>query len=110
MRIAFALALLAALGPSSAPAQLALKIDRRGTLTEIRVGDAIYLKDVAVTLVKPDWTGNLADQRAVDPATVRVHKAGATTTYTMPLRGDALTAQFIDTSPATATPFPCSTR
>ncbi|APW58937.1 hypothetical protein [Paludisphaera borealis] len=96
MRIAFALALFAALGSTSAPAQLALQIDARGTLAEVRVGDAIYLSDVAVTLVKPGWTGNLADQRAVDPATVRVHKAGRTTTYTMPLRGENLTAQLIE--------------
>jgi hypothetical protein len=65
-------------------------------LGEVRVGDAVYLQDVAVALVKPGWTGELADQRGVDPKAVHVHTEGATTTYTMPMRGDEFTGQLIE--------------
>jgi hypothetical protein len=83
-------------GASPASAQLALKVDPRGTIAEVRVGDAVYLEDVGVALVKPGWTGNFADQRDVDPATVRVHRDGATTTYAMPLRGESFAGRLIE--------------
>jgi hypothetical protein len=96
MRTGFALVALVILGASTASAQLALKVDPRGTILEVRVGDAVYLEDVGVALVKPGWNGNLADQRDVDPATVRVHRDGATTTYAMPLRGQAFVGRLIE--------------
>lgn len=63
MRTAFALILISVLGSSSAPAQISVRVDPRGTLAEVRVGEAVYLRDMAVSLVKPGWSGNLADQR-----------------------------------------------
>ena len=95
MKTVFALVLASVFG-SSAPAQIAVQLDPRGTLNEVKVGDAVYLGDVAVSLVKPGWTGNLADQRNVDPGTVHVYKQGATTTYTMPLKGDSFSGQLIE--------------
>ncbi len=96
MKTAFALILTSVLGQSPAPAQIAVELDRRGALAQVKVGDAVYLSDVAVSLVKPGWTGNLADQRSVDPGSVHVSKRGATTTYTMPLNGDSFTGQLIE--------------
>ncbi|MDG3006106.1 DUF5060 domain-containing protein [Paludisphaera mucosa] len=86
MKTAPWIVLLVALIPSSSYGQLAVEADARGVVG-VRVGDAAYLSDLAVSVVKPGWSGDLANQRAVDPAKVKVHKAGATTTYTMPLSG-----------------------
>ncbi len=96
MKIASSLVVLLGLMQPFASAQLSLRIDPRGAIDEVRVGDLVYLTDLAVSVVKPGWTGNLADQRVVDPASVQVHKAGPTTTYTMPLAGGPLTGQLIE--------------
>jgi hypothetical protein len=87
--------LLVCLVVAPARAQLAVEADARGVI-EARVGGTSYLSDLAVSVVKPGWSGDLANQRAVDPATVKVHREGATTTYTMPLAGGPLSGLLIE--------------
>jgi hypothetical protein len=64
----------------------------RGEITALRVDEVLYVSDAAVCVAKPGWSGTLADQRAADPASVRVSTADGATVYTMdlPAPGGAL--------------------
>ncbi|WP_165251223.1 DUF5060 domain-containing protein [Paludisphaera soli] len=95
MKTASWTAVLVCLAVAPARAQLAVEADARGVV-EARVGGTAYLSDLAVSVVKPGWSGDLANQRAVDPSTVKVHREGATTTYTMPLAGGPLSGLLIE--------------
>jgi len=95
MKTAIRLALLLGLAAAPARAQLAIEADARGVV-EARVGGTAYLADLAVSVVKPGWSGDLADQRAVDPADVKVHREGSTTTYAMPLAGGPLSGRLVE--------------
>ena len=75
--------------PAASCAQLTADIGPRGEVTRLAVGDVVFFQDVALTLVKPGWSGHLVDQRAADPASVTVVKAAGTTVYTMNLDGEA---------------------
>jgi hypothetical protein len=75
----------ACLLPFLANAQMQATFGPRGEITAVRVGNAVYVTDAAVSLSKPGWTGSLADQRAVDPAAVQVSQAGGATVYAMAL-------------------------
>ncbi len=89
------LALLLGLAPAVALAQLAPKVDARGVIQEVRLDGEVFLTDLAVSVEKPGWRGRLADQRAIDPATVRVRRDGPTTFYAAPIQGDDFTGRLI---------------
>lgn len=95
MRTASSLILVLALGPGIASAQLSPKIDPRGVIGEVRLGDEVFLTDLAVSVEKPEWSGRLADQRDVDPATVHARRDGPITHLSMPLKGDEFQGRMI---------------
>ena len=66
--------------------QLTVEADGRGVVS-VSVGGTPYLTDLGVSVVKPGWTGELANQRAADPSEVSIREEGATTSYIVPLRG-----------------------
>lgn len=90
MRSRFLLIVVVWLLPSIALAQLAARLGPRGEIAEIRLGKTVYFTDVAVSLVKPDWAGNIVDQRAAEPAAVRIEKSGKVTTYRYTLQGEGV--------------------
>jgi len=92
---ATSLILVLGLAPGIASAQLSPKIDPRGVIEEVRLGDEIFLTDLAVSLEKPEWSGRLVDQRDVDPATVHVRRDGPATIYAMPLESDEFKGRLI---------------
>ena len=81
--------LVAAYGlwPAMTHAQLTADFGPRGEITQLRVGELVYFKDVAVSLVKPGWAGQIVDQRAAEAAAVKVEKVGEATIYTVTLTG-----------------------
>lgn len=80
-----ALGLLCIVLPGLARGQIAVEADGRGVAT-VRVGGATYLTDLGVSVIRPGWKGDLANQRAVDPAEVEIYREGAATTYVVPLK------------------------
>jgi len=87
--------LLLGLVPAAAWAQLAPTLDPRGVVQEVRLNDEVFLTDMAISVEKPGWSGRLADQRVVDPATVHVRRDGPTTLYAMPIKGDGFAGRLI---------------
>jgi hypothetical protein len=81
-------AVLVCLSPSLALAQISATFGPRGEIVELRVGEVVYLQDLAVTLSKPGWTGALVDQRAADPASITKTTADGATVYAGTLRGE----------------------
>ncbi|WP_337173146.1 DUF5060 domain-containing protein [Paludisphaera sp.] len=65
--------------------QLTVEADGRGVVS-VSVGGTPYLTDLGVSVVKPGWSGELANQRAADPAEVSIQQDGATTIHVVPLR------------------------
>jgi len=95
MKTAASLILILGLAPGLASAQLVPKIDPRGVIEEVRLGDEVFLTDLAISLEKPGWSGRLTDQRDVDPATIHVRRDGPATIYAMPLKGDDFSGRLI---------------
>jgi len=71
--------------PLPARAQLTVDLGPRGEIRQLCVGDVVYFRDIAVSLVKPDWAGHVVDQRAADPASIQTERVGDATVYTMTL-------------------------
>ena len=86
-----------ALLPTLALAQLKATVGSRGELAELRNGDVVYFTDVAVSLVKPGWSGDLLSQRTADPAAVTVQTANGATTYSLSLTNGATRATLRET-------------
>jgi hypothetical protein len=76
------------LAPSLSLAQVTATFGPRGEIVQLRVGDVVYLQDLAVTLSKPGWTGAVVDQRAADPAAIAKTTADGATIYQGTLRGE----------------------
>jgi hypothetical protein len=76
--------------PSITLAQMAVQLGPRGEVAELRVGKTVYFTDIALSLVKPGWAGNIVDQQAADPTEVRIQKVGNVTTYTVNLHGEGV--------------------
>ena len=72
---------LALIIPASACAQVVAEFGPRGEINDMRVGGVDYLKDIGLSLIKPGWAGRLADQRSLDPASVKVDKLPGETVY-----------------------------
>ncbi|MCC6728983.1 MAG: DUF5060 domain-containing protein [Chthonomonadales bacterium] len=68
-RIGALLAVLALSAPATA--QVRAEIGPRGEVTAVRVGGATILTDLAVSIVRPGWTGNIVDQRGAPGVTAR---------------------------------------
>lgn len=85
MRSAALIVALSCLLVAPAGAQVTVEADGRG-VASVSVGGTPYLTDLGVTVVRPGWSGELANQRKVDPAEVSIREEGATTTYVVPLR------------------------
>jgi hypothetical protein len=75
----------ACLLPLVVAAQMQVTFGPRGEIAELRMGDVVYLTDAAVVLSKPGWSGTLAGQRTVSPASVQVSTAAGATVYGMDL-------------------------
>jgi hypothetical protein len=88
--LVFASALTFGVG-ALAQGRLAATFGPRGEITEIRCGKATYIRDLAVTIVKPGWSGNIADQHSVGAQTVSVEKGKGSVLYTMALAGEGVT-------------------
>ncbi|MCY2986927.1 MAG: hypothetical protein NTY19_03555, partial [Planctomycetota bacterium] len=84
--------------PTVAQAQLTVDFGPRGEITKLRVGNVIYFKDIAVSLVKPGWAGHIVDQRAADPSAVKIEKSSDVTTYTTTLSGDGCRVRLRETA------------
>lgn len=97
-----AVLVLFSLLPSLAFAQLQATIGPRGEITQLRNGDVVYFTDVAVSLVKPGWSGDLLNQRTTDPAAVTVETVNGATVYTVALSNDTAKATLRET--VTVTP------
>ncbi len=52
-----------------------------GEIAEVRVGDVVYFTDVAVSVTRPGWSGDIVNQRTVPPASVKIAQTGGTTVY-----------------------------
>jgi hypothetical protein len=77
--------------PAAAWAQLAAEFGPRGEITRLSVGGVVYFQDIAVSLIKPGWSGPLADQTAIDPRSVKIEKRNDFTVYTATLRAPGRT-------------------
>ncbi|MCC6445434.1 MAG: DUF5060 domain-containing protein [Armatimonadetes bacterium] len=60
-------------------AQLRAEIDPAGTVRAVYVGQRLWLKDIGVTLPKPQWAGNWGDQRDASSVTARAETKGGQT-------------------------------
>ncbi|MBI2299301.1 MAG: DUF5060 domain-containing protein [Armatimonadetes bacterium] len=80
----------------------------RGEVAELRLGPTVYLTDMAVAVAKPGWAGSLVDQRAADPAGVKVERRGATTVHTLIVAGEGARVRLKVT--ATASPASLAVR
>lgn len=88
MRIASVLAAVLYLLPALAHAQIKAEFGPRGEVTQLSVGELRYFQDIAVSLVKPGWSGQIVDQRTLDPTAVTIQRTGGTTVYSATLRGE----------------------
>ena len=86
MRFVLSILAVSLLTVAPSRAQVVVAADGRG-VASVSVGGTSYLTDLGVSVVKPGWSGELADQRRADPDEVSIQKDGATTVYVVPLRG-----------------------
>ncbi len=100
MRYGAALLCLASVG-TPLRAQLAPKFGPHGEITVLRAGSAEYLRDLAVTIVKPGWVGAMASQSDPDTQILSVHHSATVTTYVLRLHAEA--TSFILRASATKT-------
>ncbi len=84
--------------PAACQAQLNVAIEPLGQIREVRVGDVVYLTDLAVAINKPGWTGILVDQRRPDPGSVQVERNGARTTYSLTMSGEGAPIRLRETA------------
>lgn len=86
--LSVALLLLPAVAHAQAAAPpLAATIGPRGELSELRAGNTVYISNAAVAIVKPGWSGDVVNQRTLDPSTVGVMHMGRDTGYSGVLTG-----------------------
>ncbi|HSV72965.1 MAG TPA: hypothetical protein VLH79_04330 [Chthonomonadales bacterium] len=97
LRAAAPLALLLALSVAPAPGQVRAPIDARGVVPEVRVGDAVYLLDVAAQVVKPGWSGAVAEQTAA-AGSGNVARRGNVSVADVTVVGDGATVRFRTTA------------
>ena len=71
--------------PAVAWAQFDAKFGPRGEITRLSAGGVVYFENISLSLIKPGWSGRLADQGAVDPRSVKVEKQNDSTVYTATL-------------------------
>jgi len=93
-------AVLFALGPRPAGAQVRAGMDSRGVVREVRVGSARYLTELAAQVVKPGWAGAIAEQDRATAAAPLARRAGATIADAHAV-GDGARVRFRTTSRAT---------
>ncbi len=69
--------------PAIACAQLAAEFGPRGEITRLSVGDTVYFENVAVSLIKPGWSGRWPSRRRSIPVRYR-SRSGIIRRFTPP--------------------------
>lgn len=83
----FASLLIFALPALAADPGVTYQIDPRGIVTQVDVGSCPFFRRAAVSLVAPEWRGNLGDQHALKPDAVAVSRPAGETVYDSVLSG-----------------------
>ncbi|NLI00381.1 MAG: DUF5060 domain-containing protein [Chthonomonadales bacterium] len=105
MRVILSMAAMALMGSACLGAEARPRFDF-GPAGDIRViadGSAIYFTGFGLRVIKPGWSGTLADQAAADPQGISKHAERGAVTYTMTLKGDGVSFRLRQTVARTPT-------